>query len=436
MATRRWLGRAQGIKQVDTVTIALTWAGADTITCTIANVDMVVTVGSLVTTSQVATTLKEAWEGETFTDTTATVSPSGGGQVIPMFREFTATVSGSVVTLTAKTAGKPITLSVTESTAGDGTATEATSTTATGPNFWNNADNWSGNTVPVDGDEVVFDEGSVSCLYSLTTAIQPATIKIKAGYTGYIGLAETNVDDASYPYAEYRTPLYLTFDDDVGTSLTTCVIGEGSGSGSRRIKLDAGAGEWDITVYQTGSRLQTDVPPFLFLGTDSTNIMRIERGDVGVAIREGESATLATLQVSYTSSKTTDAKCLCGDGVTLTTVDITGGETTLQSNTTSIDVAGGSLVLVAGTHTDVDIYKGATVRAIAGTITTAKLVGILTRGGSSQTLTITNELQIYSGAEFSDPNGTTVLSAGFQTYFCTLQDVTLNFGADRSYTVS
>ena len=99
MASNRWLGRAQAIAQVDTVTMAGTgnWVTGDTITLTINAKSMVVTVGSLLSDSDVARTVKEAWEGETFADGTASRIPAGGGPDIIEFAEITATKSGDVV---------------------------------------------------------------------------------------------------------------------------------------------------------------------------------------------------------------------------------------------------------------------------------------------------------------------------------------------------
>src|SRR3972149_4873907 len=116
MANKRWLGRAGAVAEVNTITIALTWAAGDTITVTINAKDLLVTIGTLVTTAQVATTLKQAWEGETFTDTTATVRPAGGGPDFTEYAEITATVSGSVGTLTGDTGGVGQTALLIEST--------------------------------------------------------------------------------------------------------------------------------------------------------------------------------------------------------------------------------------------------------------------------------------------------------------------------------
>jgi len=118
------------VNQVDTVTIADTWAQNDTITLVIGSTTIVVTIGTLVTTAQVATTLQQAWENLALTDASASVTPASGGQENIETSAITATVSGSVVTFTNDVGGAAFTLTVTAATAGDGTATEATATAA------------------------------------------------------------------------------------------------------------------------------------------------------------------------------------------------------------------------------------------------------------------------------------------------------------------
>ena len=117
---------------VDEITVADTWAASDTVTLAIGSDSFVVTIGSLTTTAQVATTLKQAWENETLTDTAAAVLPTDGAQGFTIPAEITATVASSVVTLTHDSNGHKFTLVVTEVTAGDGTATEANTIGANG----------------------------------------------------------------------------------------------------------------------------------------------------------------------------------------------------------------------------------------------------------------------------------------------------------------
>lgn len=446
MATRKWIGQAKNVKQVDTVTIADTWAANDTITLTIANIDFVVTIGSLVTTSQVATTLKEAFMGTTLTDTSASCSPTiaqGGAQAIPQFAEITATIPAgatSTVLFTADTEGKPFTMTAAETTAGTGTATLANTTAATGKNHFDNADNWSGNTVPVDGDTIVFDTGSVDVLYGLTTGIQPATVTKLKTYTGDIGLYETNTDDTSKPYPEYRTK-YLTFDDNTAT--TTYHIEKGDGTGSQLVRIDAGAGQVIWNSYGYGSRSITGQPCQLFLGTHASNVVNCNQGDLGVAFFPSESSTLSTIRVG--NGSTSGATVVCGDGTTLTsaTIDIAGGSLTLNSATTSssdIDISGSGTLYCYGTggHISIDVQKGTCYYRTSGTLGTLSVQanGTFDKAGDLRAATITNLVQLYKGATLNDPHGTLTLSGGFKVNGGTLEDVTVDLGVSRTYTVS
>lgn len=149
MATKRWLGKAQAKAQVTTITVGGTWSTSDTPTFTINDKDIVVTVGTDTTTANIATAMKEAFNGDTQTGTgDHTFSETGDN--IPEFDEITATVSGSVVTLTGDTKGKPFSITATDNSA-SGTFTPSTTTAATGPNHWDDAENWSGGSLPTSG---------------------------------------------------------------------------------------------------------------------------------------------------------------------------------------------------------------------------------------------------------------------------------------------
>lgn len=133
----QWDGEGSAVAEVNTITVADTWAAADTVLITLNGRTLLVTIGSLVTPAQVATTIKQAWESETFTDGTATVAPAGGGTVQNDFAQITATVSGAVVTLTGDNAGvawnQNSSLLAVATTAGDGDVTLANSVAASGP---------------------------------------------------------------------------------------------------------------------------------------------------------------------------------------------------------------------------------------------------------------------------------------------------------------
>lgn len=441
MATRYWKGKAKDVKQVDLVTIALTWTAADTITLTIDGIDFVVTIGSLITTAQVATTLHEAFTGASaFTDATAACSPTlaqGGAQAIAQFREVVATVSGSVVTLTGVTAGKPFTMTAAENTFGTGTAALTSSVVATGKNWFSNADNWTDDTVPIDADTIIFNSGSVACKYGLSPTIQPTTFNKTKGYSGTIGLPEINVDDSSYPYNEYRTKS-LTFDDNVGATCTYH-FEEGEGTGSQLVRIDAGAGASIFNFYGYGSRLLSGQPSILLLGTNAANVINEPQGDVGVGFF-GEASTIVTARVG--NGTTAGATLILGNVATLTssTIDISGGTVTINTATASGDIdihSGGTLnVLGTGAHANIDVQNGTCNYRSSGTITTlaVRSAGMFDRSGDLRPATITNLVQLYKGAKVRDPNKSLTLTAGFILNGYSFEEV--NFGTDRTYTVA
>jgi hypothetical protein len=419
MATRTWIGSAANIRQIDTITIANTWAAADTCTITIANIDFVVTIGTLVTTAQVATTIYQALTGTTFTDTTATCTISiadGGATFIPQFNEFTATnTTASVVHLTANQsspqglAGKPFTVSVTEVTAGSGTATEATATTATGQFFWDQADNWSGNTVPVDDDTIVFDDGSVDLRYNLTTTIQPAVFTKLKKYSGKIGLAVTNQDNSAKPYAEYRTPRYLTFDNNTVT--TTFNLEVGDGPGSNQLYISSGTGQAIVNVFGAGQSTD-NLPPTMWIGTHASNVVNNLNGNIGIAYYPSESAVVATLVTG--DGPQSNAKTFCGSGCTLGIVRLNGGSQVTYSAVTTATEYAGQWDHYAGTITTYNGYGGTFTPHAAITITNASVYNKLDMSKSAGAITFTNLVQVYAGAEINDPNGRIVFSAGYK----------------------
>ena len=363
------------------------------------------------------------------------------GNNIGEFARITATVASSVVTLTADDGGVPFTLSVSESTAGTGIATEATATAATGPNHFSNADNWSGDTVPVDGDDVVFDSGDSDCLYGLATAIQPASISITQGYTGRIGLPKTNEDEPTLPYDEYREE-YFQLTNDVGTSSSIIEFGSGAGTGSGRIKLDLNdAGNITVNVFDSGQREETDVPAILLKGTDADTILNLNRGDVGVAFFDGESGHLATVRVGYIDNQAGDSQLVLGSGVDLTNsaLSISGGAVQIDSTTSSgtIDMYEGELTILSGAHADIDIDGGVCYYRSTGTATTIRVGGggtlNFTRDINARTVT---NCELHAGGSILDPFKSVTWTNGVDVTRAGLGEVTLDLGVHLTLTPS
>lgn len=377
MATKNWIGNAVATKDVWTITVANTWATSDTGTITINGKDLVVTIGSLVTTAQVATTLKQAWESETFTDTTASKIPQGGGTSIPEMAELTATVSGSTVILTADTAGVAHTISVSESTAGSGSLSISHTTTATGPTYWGNADNWAEGSAPAATNDIVVDR-PVSILNELDTtsaSFASLTLGERFSSSSYIGFPFRNTNG----YEEYRED-YLK----LKASVITCR------SASGRIKIDTDNHQTALSIYSTGTSTDTDRSAFQWVGTHVSSVANIYGGDVGIASNDGELATVATLRQTSGTVK-------CGSGATLTDVLKTGGTLSVKSSTTTLISNSGTTTVDGGTHTALTIGGGTTnvigsstvttLRQAGGTVTCEPAVSLTTVDKSKGTLT-------------------------------------------------
>lgn len=375
MATRTWTGNAVATKDVYTVTIANTWATGDTVTVTINGKDLVVTIGTLVTTAQVATSLKEAWESSAFTDTTASCIPQGGGTSIPEMSELTATVSGSVVTFTADVAGVPHTISASEVTAGSGTATAAHATTATGPNYFDNVDNWAEGSVATTGDDMVVDR-PVSILYALAQSavtLTSLTITERFTSTAHIGLPFRN--DGGYE--EYRAT-------ELAISATTIT----ARSKSALIKINLGTAQTTASIFGGATSAETNRPAFQICGTHTSNVFNVlgATANVGIGAND-EASAIATLRQTL-------GTVTVGKNVTqLTTYNKSSGTGYLKCLATTVTNSAGAMAIEgSGAITTLNVGGGTVSHAGTGTVTTANISnsGVLDFNGSNLAITMTN----------------------------------------------
>lgn len=440
MATARWVGSSLNRRQVDLITMSGTgdWVQGDTVTLTIDNIDFIVTIGTLVTDAQVATTVYQALTGTTLTDTAASCTISvadGGGSLIPQFSEFTATNGTSgVVTLTSNgsgaLAGKPFTITASESSSGDDTAVRSSSIVPTSQYHADQVDNYSGNALPTGGsDTLIFDNGSVDVRWGLDYATTLTKITKYKSYTGNVGLPEVNVDNSAKPYHEYRTT-YLTC-----TGCTTVDLEVGEGPGSGRFKLNTGsAAASTINVFGKGNRIEQGVPTTIWKGTHASNVVNNLAGDIGIAFFGGESATVATLITG--DGPQSGASTICGSGCTLTTVTLNGGNQETNSAITTANQNGGSWIHKSGTVTTLNQYGGYHYPNGAVTYTTLKLFGAtfdLSKGNGA--VTITNPIEMYKGSRYIDPQGRSG-NPVFSLKGCGLADVTITMPANKTITYS
>lgn len=192
------------------------------------------------------------------------------------------------------------------------TLTVSTLVASSGPEDWNVAANWTGNAVPVTGDDVFIQEATSSIRYGLDqSAVTLASFRQYQAYTGEIGLPTVNAAG----YYEYR-PTYLAF-----AGVTELLIGMGEGSGSGRTRIDLGAVESAVTVLNTGGPSEAALPALLLKGTHASNTLLVLEGSVGVAVLATESATL--LKLTQRGGEVT-----LGSGTTIGAdgIDKTGGE--------------------------------------------------------------------------------------------------------------
>lgn len=364
MADNRWEPKAGAVAQVDTVTVANTWAQNDTVTLTINSSDLLITIGTLTSTSQVATTIQQAWEGLTFTDTSASVVPEGGGDDFAEHGEITATVSSAVVTLTHDTPGRPFLLTVTEVTGGSGTATEATATAATGPNHADNTANWTAGTLPqaTASENVFIDNSDVSLLYGLDGwggANTLDSFTIAASFTGDIGLPKLNPAG----YVEYDS-------DYLDVEATKVFIGNGEGTGSGRIKLNMGTVLATVTVESTGSPAESGLGALILKGTNTNNVLEVLSGSVSIAAFGGETANLVSSRIV---SGTVDF----GEGLVATTlIQNQQGNITVRSNMTTLTNSGGTVAVLGSATVGTLNNDAGTVNYLSsGTITNLNIGG-------------------------------------------------------------
>ena len=228
-----WKPTAAERPDIWTATVAGSFASTNTVTITIGNRALVITLGTATaaTTAIVAEVIKRAIVADSAYDNLySDERKTFGGRSVGEFAEIRdVTVSGSVVTIYGKP-GVPITLAITETASGSVTVSQVQ--TATGPRFWNNALNWSDGAVPIAADDLVFADAAVGPSFGLPTTLAADDITTFNSFTGMIGLPYTNRENPSLPYTEYRTRCAAFAITATGV---VWEFGAGDGRGSRFI---------------------------------------------------------------------------------------------------------------------------------------------------------------------------------------------------------
>lgn len=428
MAKKSWIGGAVAVAQVQTWAFAGTWETSDIVIVTIGTrfISMVTGSATIATFLDALVILLNASE-------------------LPEFAEITWSRSSNSLVGTADTAGVPFiaTVSTTETGGGaadsqtiDGTtsSTGTSSTACTGPNHGDNAQNWTGGTLPVDSDDIYFADSAVSLLYGLNLAtITPASITVEQSFTGDIGLPPYNTSGGYY---EYRSR-YLRIGNDADNIPTVIAVGTSEGTGSSRVMIDSGDSEVTLIVLNTGPASEGEEVAFFWKSTHADSTATVSRGLVGIAVHPGEVATLSHMKVGYVDNEAGDALVICGEGVTNDDIDISGGIVRTNSAIDALAMTGGELIHLDGTIGTINGDGGFLRYRSTDTFTTL-------HAGSDFTMDFRQDMRgrtgtninLHEGCAWLDPFGTVTPTNGYDLIRCTWEDITFVGKPHQTWTPS
>lgn len=409
MATTYFLGNAANVPQITTVTIANTWATADTATFTINGKDLVVTLGTPVTVTDVAALIVSAWNASTRIDS-ALGSSNVGGQTIPEFAEIIASNVAGVIAFTtryARDTGKPFTITVAESTAGTGTVgSPSTTQAAASQKQWDNADNWSGGSVPANDDIAVFRDTDGDCLYGLPAASKQVQLYIYNTYTGRLGLPKVNKDNTNLPYYEYRPRMVQLDDAGTGTTIVHYIgIGPGPGPKLVNIRQDTLTTTWDIEANRADPGDGTKIVNVI-CAAGST--VKARKGSIDLSDQFSVAASVTSITVSGLKGQPTVDILSNGNSSTACTVNMVGGKLAIDWatwSTNGLTMVGAECSVNTCGIPSANVAEGTLYDLGNGTIAALTLnpAGVLdvSRGGGNIAITNAN---FYEGCKVVNPS--------------------------------
>lgn len=407
MAVKVWRGTAAGIQQVDTATVSGTWTAGDEAYLEINGSRLVVTIGAATTVADVAEAVTAAINATSKTDSVVgTETRNFGGQELPELSEVTASNTATEVVLEGNTAGVPFTATwPAPSTASSGTISGAATTAATGPNHFDNEDNWSTGAVPVTGDEIVFQDSAVDCLYGLEQfSVTNCTLQFDSSFTGRLGLSPKNPNN----YDEYRTRHLQVIPTTAARGL---VVGGGPGNGSPRLNIDPSTTAIQAVINFT-STAESGAKAAVDLINMAGATIAVRQGSVSLAAMASNEASVATLEMTYNTQVATDALVYVGTKGRVDNINKTGGElrfVNTDGGTVASCVSRAGIVEFHGKMgvTFLDVQGGRMYWKSTGTLESPKVggAGVLDFSQDADLKTVTNPIERYSNnSRILDPN--------------------------------
>lgn len=376
MALKRWVGAADAVAQITTVTFS-TYSAGQTYKL-IVNGKEIAFVSVSGTNSEIWAGLQAAWEDS----------------AVPEVIEAIATVSSGVV-LTSRTPGQPFTVTA-SATVGSPTVTATLA--ATGPNFFNNANNWEGGVAPVASDDLLFSESAVDVLYALSPGFAIGEITIDRSYTGRIGLSRVS----STGYQEYRSR-YLTL-----AAAASISIGGGSGNGSNRILIDAATNIVTVDIYGSGQGEGFE-KPIQVINTAASSVLSVYGGAVEFA-GTGGGAILNVIAQDGASSIAPDVVVQDTSSVGVITASGQNARLYVEGAATSLVASSGAVVVLAGDATcpTVSVSSGAVVYWDSSSDLTTKLNVYAGGTASFARRNVSREVaacEVHANGTLLDPHG-------------------------------
>jgi hypothetical protein len=335
MSIIRWIGGASSVAQIDDLTVGGTIEAGDEFKITVTGENgSSHTVQFDATDTNIATVvagLVAAWNADTD----------------PLCTPITATDASPIVRLSADTAGVPfyVTVETTESGGGaadDQTFVRSSNTANSGPNDWNTAANWSGGAVPVADDDV---------------HVEDAIVKYGMDQDG-ITLDSLNITGSQIGQAveDGYLPAYLVIEPDV----LNIGYDYGPGTKTQKVPILISTSDNNTLINVYNSTTNNDQPAVWLKTNHASQIINVYKGVVGVGWGDGETSTVGTINILYTTNQNTDSKVYIGNGVTLSNLNVNGGSSTLLS------AIGTAMVVNAGTiaYYSTDDTSGKTIASL------------------------------------------------------------------------
>lgn len=280
-------------------------------------------------------------------------------------------------------------------------------TSVTDTSDWDQTDNWSTGTVPVNGDNVYFNNLSapVQVLANIDqSAITLDSLTITAGFEGTIG--------------DNTTFLQIGADN--------VLVGGEAGNGSQRINLDLGTNASIVDVFSTPTTgADTNFSPLRIKANSASTDIQINGSTSNVSIVDEDDATGTVGDINVVNCNSVTI----GKGCTYTNFSQLSGTTEIQEAQGTIVLASGVLTLRGSSAvTSITQTDGTCISNTIGTITT-----YTGRGGTLDTIqsalarTITTltkspgfTLLLHSAVTITNDD----LDAAFETYQISLSETT------------